>query len=654
MLISAVLRLNDEIPGEGESYANGDLKGGLDFERSIFNIAIEGRGQSNNISFVLRRKDSSINTIAGPDPFRSTEPANSLLYLEKLRSPQFQAIELALWLDEGTREIFIVKNVFGLVPLYYTYIPNRYFIFSTSFIHLTRMEVLRRELQINLQWVSTYLSFEYGRNRRYSEETLFSNVKKILPAHRLSLGRDGSLRQERFFSFDISNWSSLNLLQDFGSAFLELFRSSVERCVGTSIGVTTHLSGGLDSSSISCVLRHTHPSLPIHGLFLNIPGIVNSEIGYAREVSETIDGDLHVLDPGLSDLDDLLNHTAITGLPEMKVSGSSITARLFERCQQLEMDVMLCGHDGDSIVGYGIEYPEILYDERRWDEMMSLLEARALTYSFRRIDEQWDTFSAKKKLRLFLENFLYEQLLRKRSTLGWTGIIGELNAIGGYFGLQVTLAIAKRISAALLRTVGHESDFQDGILNTEVGNFHLSENKPLALYETMKEGLTDADFIALKDVYGSATLTVPENVYPLFQHYGVVEKYPFLDKALFELCLATPLSVKFDNGRLRGVLREAMRGVLPESVRTRGDKSTFTVYGRDVVRRLLMQSEDFLVPGSKIWQYVDARKFELLRKQIALEKVSQKVMFYILRTISLAIWLDWNAKQPDDRVKALD
>jgi asparagine synthase (glutamine-hydrolysing) len=57
--------------------------------------------------------------------------------------------------------------------------------------------------------------------------------------------------------------------------------------------------------------------------------------------------------------------------------------------------------------------------------------------------------------------------------------------------------------------------------------------------------------------------------------YSVEARVPFLDHRVVELHLALPDDLKIRDGETKAVLREAMRGVLPEVVRSRQDKMGF-------------------------------------------------------------------------------
>jgi asparagine synthase (glutamine-hydrolysing) len=58
--------------------------------------------------------------------------------------------------------------------------------------------------------------------------------------------------------------------------------------------------------------------------------------------------------------------------------------------------------------------------------------------------------------------------------------------------------------------------------------------------------------------------------------FGVEDRHPFFDRRLIELSFAVPLQQRFSNGYTKFILREAMRGYLPESIRLRKEKADFS------------------------------------------------------------------------------
>ncbi len=56
---------------------------------------------------------------------------------------------------------------------------------------------------------------------------------------------------------------------------------------------------------------------------------------------------------------------------------------------------------------------------------------------------------------------------------------------------------------------------------------------------------------------------------------GVDSRRPFADVDLWEFILSLPAEVKFPNWRTKPLLRETMRGLLPDELIDRGDKTLF-------------------------------------------------------------------------------
>jgi asparagine synthase (glutamine-hydrolysing) len=67
--------------------------------------------------------------------------------------------------------------------------------------------------------------------------------------------------------------------------------------------------------------------------------------------------------------------------------------------------------------------------------------------------------------------------------------------------------------------------------------------------------------------------------------HSIEARVPFLDHRVVELVLGLPDEFKLSQGLTKRVLRDAMRGVLPESVRMRTDKLGFVTPEEQWVRR---------------------------------------------------------------------
>jgi asparagine synthase (glutamine-hydrolysing) len=63
----------------------------------------------------------------------------------------------------------------------------------------------------------------------------------------------------------------------------------------------------------------------------------------------------------------------------------------------------------------------------------------------------------------------------------------------------------------------------------------------------------------------------------LAAHQGIERRHPFFDVRLLEYCVAIPPEQKLHKGWSRYILREALRDILPMSIRERVDKADLSL-----------------------------------------------------------------------------
>jgi len=82
--------------------------------------------------------------------------------------------------------------------------------------------------------------------------------------------------------------------------------------------------------------------------------------------------------------------------------------------------------------------------------------------------------------------------------------------------------------------------------------------------------------------------------------FGIEARTPFLDYRLVEHALALPPEALVRDGWSKAILRDAMRGVLPEAVRLRRDKLGFTTPEKRWLAELAPHVREWLGTGSRI------------------------------------------------------
>jgi asparagine synthase (glutamine-hydrolysing) len=82
--------------------------------------------------------------------------------------------------------------------------------------------------------------------------------------------------------------------------------------------------------------------------------------------------------------------------------------------------------------------------------------------------------------------------------------------------------------------------------------------------------------------------------------FGIEARTPFLDYRLVEHAMALPAEALVRGGWSKAILRDAMSGVLPETVRLRRDKLGFTTPEKRWMAELAPHVREWLGPGSRV------------------------------------------------------
>jgi asparagine synthase (glutamine-hydrolysing) len=91
--------------------------------------------------------------------------------------------------------------------------------------------------------------------------------------------------------------------------------------------------------------------------------------------------------------------------------------------------------------------------------------------------------------------------------------------------------------------------------------------------------------------------------------FSLESRVPFLDYRLVEFALRLPSSLKVHEGWPKHILREAMKGILPDEVRLRRDKLGFPTPQRSWLRERVDWARDTLLqPELRIGSFIDARR----------------------------------------------
>lgn len=162
--------------------------------------------------------------------------------LEKLRG----MFAFAIW-DERNKSLFMARDPFGIKPFYYSRnTDDDTFLFGSEIKSLLAYPLFRKEL--NKDALRPYLTFQYS----VLDETFFKGVYKLRPGHYMICSQNGE---------EIKTFAAPTFDQEQGESntYRELIRKSVRESVDRhrsgDVKIGSLLSGGVDSSYLTALLR---------------------------------------------------------------------------------------------------------------------------------------------------------------------------------------------------------------------------------------------------------------------------------------------------------------------------------------------------------------------------------------------------------------
>ena len=162
---------------------------------------------------------------------------------------------LAVW-DRRKQELFLARDRYGIKPLYYTEAGPR-FVFGSEIKAILRHDAV--SARVSAPHLLEYFTFQ----NLFTDGTLFEGIKLLKPGHHLTVSAGGGpLRPVKYWDFDFSepNGGSESA-EEYAEELDRLFRQAVKRQLVSDVPVGAHLSGGMDSGSITAVAAQQLPYL---------------------------------------------------------------------------------------------------------------------------------------------------------------------------------------------------------------------------------------------------------------------------------------------------------------------------------------------------------------------------------------------------------
>lgn len=435
--------------------------------------------------------------------------------------------------DSKARTLFLARDRFGVKPLYYWTSPEGQFAFASEIKQFTVLPGWRAIM--NGQRAYDYLVFGIT---DHTEETMFSGVFQLRPGHCVTLAVDDANAVSPGTPLSTHAWYELRprafagSFDDAAREFRLLLEQSIALRLRADVPVGSCLSGGLDSSSIVCVLHDFLRKQGVQDLQRTFSACSDVDRFDERKWIDLVVGktsvDAHYVYPVLDRLFE--ESPAITWHQDEPFGSTSIYAQwcVFRLAAQNGVKVMLDGQGADEqLCGYhGFFGPRLATLLKGWRLADFVLDLAGMN--------RLHGYSAFASIMFMLPYLLSEkpaQFLRR---------------LGGY-------------------AHSRPAWLNNGSLQAEaVDPFQLLGARGGGIAELSRSQLTGSNLQMLLHWEDRNSMA-----------HSIESRVPFLDYRLVEFVLGLPDEFKVAGGMTKRVLRESMRGVLPEDIRTRVDKLGF-------------------------------------------------------------------------------
>jgi len=429
---------------------------------------------------------------------------------------KFNGMFAFLLLDELNQQLFAVRDRFGVKPLYY-YTDHQFLALASEVKQIRTLPTYSFSLD-------RQNTFDYLLNGSvdHNEGTFEKDIKQLKGGQlmRVPLGNPGE--------YKISNWYTLKPKQFQGTdgqafdTFHELLKDSVRLRMRSDVTVGSCLSGGLDSSTIVCLMRDVlGPGKEIKTVTSCFEDPRFDEWHFANEVVEYANATPYRIFPTFeklqTDLDRFIHHMDYPFGSTSQFSQWNV----FQGAAEAGLKVMIDGQGADEqLAGYGGN------DMALYTGLLKKLHI----------------------LELIKEILAYKKY-KGSYPLGFLIGAVQFNLPESFLGLfPDSVKIKKDNSPAWLNAV-------------DVDN---KRAKPANLNSWLKQQVLVGPLPSLLRYEDRNSMA-----------FSIESRVPFMDYRLVEFTLGLRENLVYRKGERKYVLRQAFKGKVPEKVLARKDKMGF-------------------------------------------------------------------------------
>ncbi len=420
--------------------------------------------------------------------------------------------------DSTSRTLVLCVDVFATRPLYF-HVGKAWIVFASTpdaFRYVPHVP-----LDPDLYRVADYLvpALEWSTSRR----TFFRAVKRVPPAHVVSIATDATVREYRWWKAEPGTPHRFRSAEEMGESLRPLIVEAIRSRASQAKHPGLLLSGGLDSGTLLGASRAAGATLH------TFSGIERDETKcpdarYVRDVLQQHEGPSEILTPDMPGLMGSHIDTLLSNCDALFVFGQAgLRTSLFAHAGTKGVDVVMTGVGPDECMGLPLFAPS-------W-----LLRRARLRQSLRTLRSYHRSYGGSKR------SVLFHRLLRPAVPFPIRRIIRSLRSVR-----------ASRIGHLISKGLATQTRVRE----------RLAEAYPIqpiaSAGECIARVLNDGDFPCAFERYAQ-----------MARPFGVVPTHPYVDRRIVDWALGLDASAWSLLPHVKAPLAAAAKPWVPESVRTR-------------------------------------------------------------------------------------
>ncbi len=433
----------------------------------------------------------------------------------------------AIW-DKNEGKLFIARDRVGIRPLFYTFV-NGSMLFASEIKSLFMDDRVKREIdpfaldQIFTFWMTI------------PPRTAFKDILELPAGHYMTI-KDGSCKIEKYWDLDFTPSGCVKSEEEYAEELRELMISSTKLRLRADVPVGAYLSGGLDSSVITTLIKK-YTETPLRTFSVAFQDEVYDESEYQSQMIEYLNTDHSFIKCTYSDIGeafpDVIWHTE---KPILRTAPTPLYL-LSKLVRENGYKVVLTGEGADEMLaGYDI------FKEAKIRKFMEK--------------------EPKSRLRPLILKKLYPYLANSPTkSLQYAEAFFRVDTSGYPDSCYSHIPRWNTTSKTKLFFSDHLKDKLNDFNAIDELSSHLSGNVNNDDY------LSHAQYLESKTLLSGYLLSSQGDRMAMAN--SIEGRFPFLDHKVMEFCFKLPPTIRMRAITEKYILKESMKDLLPASITER-------------------------------------------------------------------------------------